>query len=106
MIRVTVERVSYMMTGEQWTSTPWVDYKPEGEHRTQTQTMLLQELAAGLPIPETELVQGIAMFLNGIPAPTKEPSLEVVSPPKFARELVNMLKREGLILDLAPPKEE
>lgn len=106
MIRVTIERVSYMMTAEEWTSTPWVDYKPEGEHRTQTQTLLLQELATGVPVQEMELVRGIAILLNGIPVPLEHAPLEVVSPAKFARELVNMLKAEGLILDLAPPKGE
>lgn len=103
MIRVTIERVSYRYA-EEFASSPWVDYMPDGEHTFQTQTLLMQELAVGVPVPDVELVQAIAMLLNGIRVPPDKPPLEVVSPPKFARELVNMLKAEGLILDLAPPK--
>jgi len=106
MIRVTIERVTYKQLpppGQQVYAGEWTNYEPDYKHNQQIQVVLKQELDEGEP--RQEMIRQIVRLVNELKDRPVQPPLEVVSPPKLARELIDMLKSEGLILDLAPPKE-
>lgn len=106
MIRVTIERVTYKQEpppGPQAAyASEWTNYEPDYPHHQQVQVLLKQELDEGEP--RLKMIRAIVRLVNEID-PTPPPP-EVVSPIRIGHELVKLLKAEGLILDLAPPKED